>query len=333
MPPLGNLVHGVDENHGPKKDLVLMDNNIVASARFKEVIAEICDLGFTRGATFANQNKKDEKRRVDFNQGVDARILSKSPMYLREMAKICISPLRIAFDHLGLKQVYETSVRMAADNDITSLSNYMLYNFMDTPADLHERMSINISLNEELGIRIWSFPMRYLPVNLKDRSHVGRNWNRYYLRSFQIMLQATRGIVSGSPDFFRRAYGKDAQEFKKLLSYPLAFIFYREYFENGLGRPARDEYEALRQGLSASQERELVQFLAEPPNEKARRERYQQLTTDSSTDSLLRQILRFHLLDARDRSRTQWQQIVCQDMNDGLLEEEVVEDAGLFDHI
>ena len=40
---------------------------------------------------------------------------------------------------------------MAADNQITSLSNYMLYNFMDNPTDLYERMRLNISLNEELG--------------------------------------------------------------------------------------------------------------------------------------------------------------------------------------
>ena len=42
-------------------------------------------------------------------------------------------------------------------------------------------MRLNIELNQELGIRIWSFPMRYQPVTLKDRSHVGKKWNRYYL--------------------------------------------------------------------------------------------------------------------------------------------------------
>ena len=201
MPPLTTLVDGVNRLHGTKKDLVLMDNNITASARYQEVIAEIRDLGFTPGAKLKRDGRLPLKRRVDFNQGVDARILVKSPMFLREMSTICISPLRIAFDHIGVRKVYEKAIRMAADNNITSLSNYMLYNFMDTPADLYERMRLNIALNEELGIRIWSFPMRYQPVTLKDRSHVGKNWNRYYLRSFQIMLQATHGIVSGNPSF------------------------------------------------------------------------------------------------------------------------------------
>jgi len=62
-------------------------------------------------------------------------------------------------------------------------------------------MQLNIQLNEELGIRIYSFPMRYQPTDMKDRSYVGDHWNRYYLRSLQIILQATHGIVSGAPIF------------------------------------------------------------------------------------------------------------------------------------
>ena len=162
------------------KDLVLMDNNVTASSRYKEIIAEIRDLGFQAGATLSQNGGVPKKRRVDFNQGVDARILAKSPMYLREMATICISPLRIAFDHIGLRKVYEKAVRIAASYGLVSLSNYMLYNFMDTPVDLYQRMRLNIALNEELGIRIWSFPMRYQPVTLKDRSHVGKNWKQVH---------------------------------------------------------------------------------------------------------------------------------------------------------
>ena len=48
--PLTEFVRGVDEMYGPRRDLMLMDNNVVASARFKEIIAEIRDLGFTPGA-------------------------------------------------------------------------------------------------------------------------------------------------------------------------------------------------------------------------------------------------------------------------------------------
>ena len=338
MPPLSNLVNGIRERYGEKKDLVLMDNNITASARYKEVIAEIVDLGFERGATLSRDGKPAVKRRVDFNQGVDARILAKSPMYLHEMAKTCISPLRIAFDHLGVRKPYEQSVHMAADNGITSLSNYMLYNFMDTPQDLYERMLVNIHLNEERGIRIWSFPMRYQPVKLKDRSHVGKNWNRYFLRSFQIMLQATRGIVSGNPSFFRHAYGPDHKEFLHLLSLPHAFIFHRNYFQYGEGRGQRDEYEALRQRLSETQERELIHLLAGPEGAQRLDERsYFRLANDRSVDPLIRQVIAFHTLRIKDDPDAAGSESLPLFANLGSDQssppkDEVVEDAGLFDH-
>lgn len=334
MPPLATLVKGVDAQHGPKKDLVLMDNNITASARYKEVIAEIRDLGFERGAKLRRKGKRPVQRRVDFNQGVDARILVKSPMYLREMAKICISPLRIAFDHIGLRRVYTTAVRMAADNRITSLSNYMLYNFMDSPEDLYGRMRLNIELNDELGVRIWSFPMRYQPVTLKDRSHVGKRWNRYYLRSFQIMLQATRGVVSGNPSFFERAYGRDQAEFVQLLELPHAFIFHREGYEQS---GAREEYESLRAKLSEAERTELFSFLAEARGDGEQRARCRRAINERSFGAKTLQLLHFHALDTKDAPDTGRDRVLplFPSVNpDPVMpsEDEFVEDAGLFSH-
>ena len=339
MPPLAKLVRGVEAADGAKKDLVLMDNNITASARYQEIIAEIRDLGFHKGATLARGGNRPVKRRVDFNQGVDARILAKSPMFLREMASICISPLRIAFDHIGMRKVYETAVHMASDNQITSLSNYMLYNFMDTPTDLYERMKLNITLNEELGVRIWSFPMRYQPVTLKDRSHVGKNWNRYFLRSFQIMLQATHGVVSGNPSFFARAYGEDSHAFERLLSMPHAFIFHRDHYEIGEGQPLLEEYAALRRRFSKGQEKELTHLLSGPATTMVglSRKYYRRMTLDNTIDPLVREAMRFHTLDTKDRLLPSERKVLpaFDRLNpDPALppEDEYVEDAGLFDH-
>ena len=339
MPSLRILVEGVTRQHGEKKDLVLMDNNITASARYKEVIAEIRDLGFGRDAKLTRPGKRAIRRRVDFNQGVDARILAKSPMYLREMSTICISPLRIAFDHIGVRKVYETAVRMAADNSITELSNYMLYNFMDSPSDLYERMRLNIELNHELGLRIWSFPMRYQPVTLKERSHVGKHWTKYTLRSFQIMLQATHGVVSGSASFFEEAYGGDAREFYWLLSMPHAFLYHRAHYKSGEGRAVLDEYLARRKRLSKSQEEELGTLLAGPRNSLGiSRKYYEELAEDSACDTLIKEILRFHTLDTHHRvdHRGLGALPAFKQLNpDPVLqaEDEFIEDAGLFDEV
>jgi hypothetical protein len=199
-------------------------------------------------------------------------------------------------------------------------------------------MLVNIHLNEERGIRIWSFPMRYQPVQLKDRSHVGKNWNRYYLRSFQIMLQATRGVVSGNPSFFRRAYGEDQEEFLHLLSLPHAFIFHRDYFEYGVGKGQRDEYEALRQRLSESQEREFIQLLNGPEGAIRLDERwYFRLANDLTIDPLIREVIGYHTLGTKQAPDAAGQDSLPLFANpDPNLpappEDEVVEDAGLFDH-
>lgn len=254
------IVEDVARMYGEKKDLILMDNNVVASPRFKEIIAEIRDLGFARGAKLS-RGRVPVQRRVDFNQGVDARILCKDPVYLRELSSICIKPLRIAFDHLGVKKPYEQAIRYAADAGLRDLSNYMLYNFHDTPADLFERMRLNVALNEELDIRIFSFPMRYQPTDRPDRGHIGPKWNAHYLRSMQIILQATHGIVSGAPSFFKKAFGDSFEEFEGILNRPHHFVFNRFWYEMYDGRSELDEFQAQYGKLSDSQRVELMSFL------------------------------------------------------------------------
>lgn len=257
---LTEVVEGVRQLYGEKRNLVLMDNNVVASANFKDIVSEIIDLGFERGATLL-RGRHSVRRRVDFNQGVDARILCKDPMYLLQLSRIALKPLRIAFDHLGLKKPYSQSIRLAAGAGITELSNYMLYNFHDDPRDLFERMRLNVALNEELGVRIFSFPMRYQPVDRPDRGHVSEKWNSYYLRSMQVILQSTHGIVSGAPEFFRRAYGDTYEEFEQILLRPHHYIFNRYWYEQFDGRAEFDSFRSTMRKLSQAEQEELIQYL------------------------------------------------------------------------
>ncbi len=182
-------------------------------------------------------------------------------MYLEQLSRIALKPLRIAFDHLGVKKPYSQAIRFAAEAGITELSNYMLYNFHDTPGDLFERMRLNVTLNEELGVRIFSFPMRYQPVTRPDRGHIGKNWNSYYLRSMQVILQATHGIVSGAPEFFRRAYGDTYDEFENILLRPHHFIFNRYWYEYYDGRSEFGAFQAVMSSLSADERTELIEYL------------------------------------------------------------------------
>ena len=322
---LTSLVRGIAGLYGEKKDLVLMDNNIVASPRFREIVAEIRDLGFLPGAKI-RRGRVMVQRRVDFNQGVDARILCKSPSYLRELATICTRPLRIAFDHLGLRRPYEQSIHYAHEFGLRELSNYMLYNFYDSPTDLFERMRLNVALNEELGIRIWSFPMRYQPTDLPDRSHVGPRWTRYQLRSLQIILQATHGVVTGEPPFFRRAFGDTAEDFESLLLRPHHQIFNREWYERLDGQDEFHDFQSTIRDLSRDERSELLTLLSScEPRDFAR-------LREHTSNRRVQSVLPFYVPISKDVEAEIWARR-RRGAASLVSDEERVEDAGLDEDI
>lgn len=311
----------VDEHFGARKDLLLMDNNVFASACFNKIIDEIKECGFAKGAKYKPANdyeiamkninesynvrgylkklvklyeKIEEKlegeesgnfylererlgllypetatvkavlefdeiahnyynhffkhdycvRHIDFNQGVDARLVTEENM--KKLAEINITPLRIAFDHYEQKDKYEAAVKKAAKYGIKNLSNYLLYNFKDKPEDLYYRMKINVELCEKLNVTIYSFPMKYHPIDdpeyYNNRDYIGENWNRKFIRAVQAVLNSTKGKIGRGRDFFEEAFGCDVDEFRKILWMPETFIIYRRKYDANLRARLADRY-------------------------------------------------------------------------------------------
>jgi len=204
-----------------KKDLLLLDNNVLASSEFPNIIEEIKNKGFFKGAKLGKA-----KRFVDFNQGLDARLLTEDKMEL--LGQIALRPLRIAFDDIKYERLYVEKVRLAHKYGIKHLSNYILFNFNDTPDDFYKRLRINIELNEELGLSIFSFPMKYIPLDAKDRKYIDPNWTKKQLRGIQCILHATHGVVGPRKAFFEAAFGEDVEEFKYIIEQQEEMIFHRE---------------------------------------------------------------------------------------------------------
>ena len=205
-----------------KKDLILLDNNVLASEEFPKIIQEIKKYGFYKGAKF-----NGKLRYIDFNQGVDIRRLTDEKMRL--LSELAIKPLRIAFDLIGLKRLYIEKIHLAHKYGIKHLSNFILFNYNDTPEDFYERLRINIELNEELGLSIFSFPMKFVPLDAKDRKYIDNaHWTKQQLRGIQCILHATHGVVGPKRAFFEKAFGKDVKEFKYIIEQPEEHIFHRE---------------------------------------------------------------------------------------------------------
>ena len=232
--------------------MLLLDNNVLASPKFNQIIDEIKEIGFQKDAKLNRS-----LRNVDFNQGIDLRLLTKAKM--KRLAELSIYPLRIAFDYIALKAEYIEKIEWAAEHGFRRLSNYILYNYEDTPEDFYERLRINVELNERLGTQIYSFPMKYIPVTNKDRSFVGNHWTPKYLRSIQCVLQATHGVVSPRKEFFEAAFGKNVREFKKLLIMPANYIIYREHHKgNGTA-----EWNDLLSSLTRNQRDDFLKIVKE----------------------------------------------------------------------
>lgn len=225
------MMEEVKDQYGEKQNLILMDNNILHSAKFDKIIDDIIYLGFFKGAKFG---KTKRKRFVDFNQGLDARLLTEDRM--KRLAEIPLEPMRLAFDGIKFKKSYVKAVRLAHKYGQKNMSNYILYNYKDTPEDFYERLRINIELNEEFkreadqgnGAKttIYSFPMRYIPLNAKTRDVNTGNpyWNKRYLRGVQVILSVIKGPVMVGKQFFEQAFGRNEGEFKEIILMPDGFI-------------------------------------------------------------------------------------------------------------
>lgn len=249
---LKKQIKGAEEVYGPKKDLTLLDNNALASDDFEKIIDDVINLGFYKGAKFNNK-----LRRMDFNQGLDARLLTADKMRL--LSQTAIKPIRIAFDFIKMKSLYISRIKMASEFGMPYLSNYVLYNYEDTPEDFYERLRINVILNRELGTQIYSFPMKYIPLDAKDRSYVGAHWNKRLLRGVQCIILATRGMVSPKQDFFEAAFGKTPQDFIKIAMMPDDYIIFREEHKyNGA-----QDWKVLFEKLSINQHNDLIHILSQ----------------------------------------------------------------------
>lgn len=319
---LKEKIQFTNRQFGERKDLLLLDNNVLASEQYNQIIDEIKECGFGVGATYTSPNEyeitinnlitsyndrayirkaisiykeiierlKDDsektnlfikleeshclhyytaskenilsldnyirplyekthktttkKRIVDFNQGIDSRLIS--PENMKKLSEINIYPLRIAFDHWKLRDVYEKSIRTAVTNGIKNLSNYLLYNFEDKPEELYYRLRLNVDLCEELGANIYSFPMKYHPISdksfFKNRDYIGTYWNRKFIRAVQAVLNSTKGKIGKGKAFFEEAFGQNIDEYMKILWMPETFIIYRRVYDAKLRNRLSDRY-------------------------------------------------------------------------------------------
>lgn len=311
--PLKERIERTRRLYGDQQNLLLMDNNVLASENLAEIIEDIRSCGFTPGAKYVEPNQynlairnlrlgmndrayirkswkllkelnemrslneeartfiyrvreengllhvntctkealiktykdfapyfekkyakqKGRLRYIDFNQGVDARLFNDERVSL--LSRIPVRPLRIAFDDIKTEKAYTKALSMSVNAGMKDFSNYLLYNFKDTPQDLYHRLRVNVDLCEILDVSIYSFPMKYHPIrdeHSHDRDYIGEHWNRKYIRAIQAILNATKGKIGRGVSFFEKAFGRNEEEYMELLIMPETFLLFRFFFEH-----------------------------------------------------------------------------------------------------
>lgn len=311
--PLKERIERTRRLYGDQQNLLLMDNNVLASENLAEIIEDIRSCGFTPGAKYVEPNQynlairnlrlgmndrayirkswkllkelnemrslneeartfiyrvreengllhvntctkealiktykdfapyfekkyakqKGRLRYIDFNQGVDARLFNDERVSL--LSRIPVRPLRIAFDDIKTEKAYTKALSMSVNAGMKDFSNYLLYNFKDTPQDLYHRLRVDVDLCETLDVSIYSFPMKYHPIrdeHSHDRDYIGEHWNRKYIRAIQAILNATKGKIGRGVSFFEKAFGRNEEEYMELLIMPETFLLFRFFFEH-----------------------------------------------------------------------------------------------------
>ncbi len=256
---IGEQIGEVKKQFGERQNLVLLDNNVLAIDGLEAIIKSIREEGFETGAL-----RNGRQRTVDFNQGIDARLIT--PEVARLLSTICLSPIRLAFDYDGIEKQYRRAIHLLAQNGFRECTNYIMFNFNDTPLSFYNRMKVNLELSRQLDIRVTGFPMRYVPIKDVNRRYVSEGWRWRYLRGIQCVLGATHGMVSPNPEFFATAFGGNFDEFLEILSMPDRYIIYRSHFRKEAGY-----WKRLFCKLSSTDREEFLAVLAKLNKSKTRK--------------------------------------------------------------
>lgn len=179
-----------------KKYIIAWDNNWFASPDLAKDVAKF---------------KKLDKL-VDFNQGLDCRLLDEDKAKL--ISQIRIRPFRLAFDNLGQDGHIQRAIKLAQKYGITDIRSYVLYNYADDPANFYYR------INELNKLKTLSYPMRYRPLDWAGkRLYVNNKWTFERLRALKLVLMFFyyKGMIANNRERFLTAFGKNPKEFVQKL--------------------------------------------------------------------------------------------------------------------
>lgn len=160
---LGSIKHSITHLVYPKHTrIIFWDNNILQSPGWKDIFDELKEIG----------------KKVDFNQGLDARAIDDDVASRLARLKLdsgrC-TKVRLAYDLRGNESFVKKAIEClnAAGIRGKAIMVYTLFNYKDTPKDFFERVRDIVSWGAVC------YPMRYEPLDgtvLEKNKYISSNW-------------------------------------------------------------------------------------------------------------------------------------------------------------
>ncbi len=185
-----------------KKQIIFWDNNWLASPNFEKDVERLTKF------------RKVGITGIDFNQGLDCRLLDEEKIKLLNQVKI--QPLRLAFDNCSEDGHIQKTIQLAQKYGFKDIRVYVLYNFddnNDTPEYFYYR------INEVNKLGALAYPMRFRALNSANGQYVSSNWDSRLLRGLKLslMFYYTKGMIRKNREVFKNFYGNNAKKFKRKL--------------------------------------------------------------------------------------------------------------------
>lgn len=160
--------------HPGHKKIILWDNNILASPYWREIFDELEEL----------------KLEVDFNQGLDARLINEEVVLRLKRLKLPL--VRLAYDSIHVRQAIKNAIDLLKSVGFRTrkILVYCLHNTEhDSPDDFLNR------IKDLLDWEVVAYPMRFEPLEPRPKNtYVSPNWTAEQL---EMIAKARRVIGYG----------------------------------------------------------------------------------------------------------------------------------------
>jgi len=154
-------------------------------------------------------------RKVDFNQGLDARLITNK--VAEKLTKLKYDVIRLAHDHYNMSSKVEKAIQRLKEVGVKSrnITVYTLFNYNDDPEDFFNRV------RDILNWGAVSYPMRYEPLcSLQKNAYVAPKWSSEEIE----MVQKSRRVIGYGGAF--PPYAGLLKKFEKAKSFHEAFALW-----------------------------------------------------------------------------------------------------------